>query len=111
MAFFVHLGIQVRFVRQDILTAELLKFEIEAVKELLASGTVRQAWKRADAHSIVLLVEAGSDSECRATLARLPFSKAGILEIQLIVPVEPYLDVYPDPSPDKESRLQGTHRR
>jgi hypothetical protein len=32
-------------------------------------------------------------------LAGLPFAKAGILDMQLIVPVEPYVEVYPDQAP------------
>jgi muconolactone delta-isomerase len=100
MEFFVHLGIRTRSVRADVLNAKLVRLEIEAVKKLLALGTVRQAWKRADAHSVVLLVEALSESECRAVLATLPFSKAEILDIQMIAPVEPYLDVYANPLPD-----------
>jgi muconolactone delta-isomerase len=98
MEFIVHLGIRTQSVRADVLNAELVRLEIEAVKGLLASSKIRQAWKRADAHSVLLLVEALSESECRAVLATLPFSKAGILDIQMIAPVQPYLDVYPSTS-------------
>jgi muconolactone delta-isomerase len=100
MQFIVLLGIQTRSVRREVLTAELVSLEIQMVKELLAAGTVRQAWKRADSHSVVLLLEALSEPACRAILAGLPFSTAGILDIQTIAPVEPYLEVYSEPSPD-----------
>jgi hypothetical protein len=33
-------------------------------------------------------------------LAELPFGKAGILDIQLLAPVEPYNEVYSNSSPD-----------
>ena len=99
MLFFVHLGIRTKSVARDTLTAELLGYEIHAVKELLASGTVQQAWKRLDCHCVVLLVGAFNEQECRGVLTGLPFAKAGILDIQLIVPVEPYVEVYPDAAP------------
>jgi hypothetical protein len=98
MQFFVHLGIRERSVGRDVLTAELVSHEINEVKELLTSGTVLQAWKRK--HCVVLLLEALSDPECRAVLATLPFSKAGVLDIQMIVPVEPFLAVYSSQAPE-----------
>ena len=100
MLFLVHLGIRERTLRREVLTAELVTLEINKVKELLTTGIVLHAWKRTDAISIVLLIEALSDPGCRAVLAALPFSMAGILDIQMIVPVEPYLDVYPDQGPE-----------
>jgi muconolactone delta-isomerase len=100
MQFFVHLGVRERSVSRDVLTAELVSHEIKEVKDLLTSGTVLQAWKREDCHCVVLLLEVLSDPACRAVLARLPFSKAGVLDIQLIVPVEPFLDVYSDQAPE-----------
>ena len=102
MQFHVLLGIRARSVRREILNSKLVGLEIQAVKELLIAGTVRQAWKRADCHCVVLLIAAFSEQECRAILAALPFSKAGILDIQLIAPVEPYSEVYPDLSPDQD---------
>jgi hypothetical protein len=100
MQFLVHLGIRERAVGREVLTAELVSHEIKEMKDLLASGTVLQAWKREDCHCVVLLLESLSDLECRAVLARLPFSKAGVLDIQLIVPVEPYLEVYSGQTPE-----------
>jgi muconolactone delta-isomerase len=99
MQFFVHLGIRTKSVPRETLTAELLGLEIQAMKELIASGKAQQVWKRVDCHCVILLVCAFSEQECRGVLAGLPFAKAGILDMQLIVPVEPYVEVYPDQAP------------
>jgi hypothetical protein len=107
MQFLVLLGIRARSVRREILTAQLVQLEIQAVKELLKSGVVGQAWKRQDCHCVVLLLHAFSEQECRATLARLPFSKTGILDIQLIAPVEPYTEAFPDPTTSRSGRSSG----
>ena len=63
--------------------------------ELLDSGTVRKAWKRRDSVAIILLIEADSEDRCRSVLATLPFSDAGVLEVEMIAPVEPYIDAFP----------------
>jgi muconolactone delta-isomerase len=99
MQFFVHLGIRTKSVPRETLTTELLGREIETIKELLASGKAQEVWKRVDCHCVILLVCAFSEQECRGVLAGLPFAKAGILDIQLIAPVEPYVEVYPNPAP------------
>jgi len=100
MQFFAHLGIRTQSVRRETLTAELVALEIQAIKDLLASAKVHQAWKRPDCHWVVLLVNAFSEQECRGLLTGLPFAKAGILDIQLIAPVELYVEAYPDPLQD-----------
>lgn len=99
MLFFVHLGIQVHSPLREVLTAELISREIKGVKELLTAGTVCHAWKRGDCQCVILLFDAADEEECRAALAALPFAKAGILDIQLIAQVEPFLEVYADVSP------------
>jgi hypothetical protein len=38
-----------------------------------------------------------SDAECREVIAELPFSEAGVIEIQMALPVDPYLEIYPYP--------------
>jgi len=38
----------------------------------------------------VILWEAGSEDEVRATLASFPLAKAGLLEIVMVVPLQPY---------------------
>ena len=100
MQFIVNLGIQTRSIPKEILNEDLVGLEIQTVKQMLDSGKVHQAWRRLDCHCVVLLLDAFNEQECRAVLAGLPFSKAGILDIQLIAPVEPYIEVYPDPSQD-----------
>jgi muconolactone delta-isomerase len=100
MQFLVLLGISSESIQREVLNAELVRREIQAVKELAKSGSVRQAWKRQDCHCIALLVDAPSEEECSALLAELPFGKAGILDIQLLAPVEPYNEVYSNSSPD-----------
>jgi muconolactone delta-isomerase len=97
MQFLVLLGVKTPLIRTETLSVELIGLEIQAVKQLLSSGVVRQAWRRLDSHAVALLVYAFNEQECRAILSNLPFSKAGILDIQTIVPVQPYLEVYPDP--------------
>jgi hypothetical protein len=74
--------------------------EVECVQKLLKTGMVRAAWKRTDSVSIALLFDGLSEAVCRRIIETLPFSKADILEIQMVVPVEPYLDVYPPPPDD-----------
>ena len=64
---------------------------------MLASGKIRQAWKKNDGLAVVLLFETSDEAECRAQIGNLPFSQAGVLQIEIIVPVEPYLDVFPFP--------------
>ena len=97
MQHFFLLGLQSESARRYTLTPELVQQEIECVQKLLKSGMVRASWKRSDAVSIALLFDELSEAMCRSIIETLPFSKAGILEIQMVAPVEPYLDVYPPP--------------
>jgi muconolactone delta-isomerase len=71
-------------------TAELIASEGQRVKALYASGILRQIWKRADTPGASILWEAPSEAEVRAAIATLPIFAAGMLEIQLLVPLEPY---------------------
>jgi muconolactone delta-isomerase len=71
-------------------TPELLAREGQRVKELYASGLLRQVWKRGDIAGAAILWEAGSESEVREALASLPISQAGMLEIVSLVPLQPY---------------------
>jgi muconolactone delta-isomerase len=100
MQFLVLLGIHSQSIQREVLNAELVGREIQAVKDLAKSGTVRHAWKRQDCHCIALLVDAQSEQDCRALLVGLPFSQAGILDIQLLASVEPFSEVYSDSSVD-----------
>jgi muconolactone delta-isomerase len=71
-------------------TAELMAHEGQRVKALYASGILRQIWKRGDIPGASILWEAASEAEVRAAIASLPIFQAGMLEILVLVPLEPY---------------------
>jgi muconolactone delta-isomerase len=71
-------------------TPALLAAEGRRVKELYASGLLRQVWKRGDVAGAAILWEAAGEAEVRDALASLPIFAAGMLEIVAIVPLEPY---------------------
>lgn len=75
---------------QAAFTPELVAGEGQRVKELYATGLLRQVWKRGDMPGAVLLWEAGSVDEVRAAIETLPIYKAGMLELVALVPLEPY---------------------
>jgi hypothetical protein len=100
MQFFVLLGIRSESASREVLKPGLISQEIQAVKGLLRSGKARQAWKREDCPCVLLFVDAFDEQECRGVLAALPFARAGILEIQMLAPVEPYTEVFSGTSGD-----------
>jgi muconolactone delta-isomerase len=71
-------------------TAELVSHEGQRVKALYASGILRQIWKRGDAPGAAILWEAANEAEVRAAIGSLPIFQAGMLEIVMVVPLEPY---------------------
>jgi muconolactone delta-isomerase len=71
-------------------TPDLLAREGQRVRQLYASGILRQIWKRADTPGASILWEAPSEAEVHSALASLPINQAGMLEIQAIIPLEPY---------------------
>jgi len=71
-------------------TPELIAGEGQRVKALYASGILRQVWKRADTPGAAILWEAPGEAEVRDAIATLPIFAAGMLEIQALVPLEPY---------------------
>lgn len=71
-------------------TPELVGGEGRRVKELYASGILRQVWKRADTPGASILWEAGSKVEVEAAIGSLPLFQAGMLEVVALVPLEPY---------------------
>jgi muconolactone delta-isomerase len=71
-------------------TPELVAREGQRVRELYASGILRQIWRRTDLPGAAILWEAASEAEVRAALASLPIFEAGMLEILALVPLEPY---------------------
>ncbi len=79
----------------QVLTPELIKLEIATVKKGLASGTIGDAWMRKDQIGIIVLFDGLTEAECRSVVGALPFSKAKVLEIEKVIPVEPFLKSYP----------------
>jgi muconolactone delta-isomerase len=71
-------------------TPELAARETHRVKELYASGILRQIWKRGDVPGAVILWEAASEAGVRAALDSLPIFQAGMLEIVIVLPLDPY---------------------
>ena len=71
-------------------TPELVAREGQRVKELYASGILRQVWRRGDTPGASILWEAESEAQVRAALDSLPIAQAGMLEIAALVPLHPY---------------------
>jgi muconolactone delta-isomerase len=71
-------------------TPELMARESQRVRELYASGILRQIWRRGDIPGAAILWEAASEAEARAALDSLPIFQAGMLEILALVPLQPY---------------------
>jgi hypothetical protein len=71
-------------------TAELVSGEAKRVKALYAAGIARQVWKRGDAGGAAIVWEAASLADARAAIESLPLFQAGLLEIQTVIPLEPY---------------------
>jgi muconolactone delta-isomerase len=71
-------------------TPELAAREGQRVKQLYASGILRQIWKRGDMPGAAILWEGASDAEVRDAIASLPIFQAGMMEILAVVPLEPY---------------------
>lgn len=71
-------------------TPELIAAEAQRVKELYITGLLRQVWKRGDTPGAAILWEAKDEKEVREALASLPIAKAGMLELSVILPLEPY---------------------
>ena len=71
-------------------TPELVAQESQRIKALYAVGLLRQIWKRSDIPGAAILWEAPGEAEVRAALESLPIFQAGMLEILLVAPLEPY---------------------
>jgi muconolactone delta-isomerase len=76
-------------------TSELLARESQRVRELYASGLIRQIWKRGDVGGAAILWEVPDEGEVRAALATLPINQAGMMEILFVVPLAPYAGFCP----------------
>ncbi len=64
--------------------------ETQRAKELYAAGILRQIWKRGDVPGAAIVWEAASEAEVRAALESLPMFAAGMLELVVLTPLEPY---------------------
>jgi muconolactone delta-isomerase len=71
-------------------TPELIAAEAHRVKELYASGILRQVRKRGDMPGAAILWEAPDETAVRNAVATLPIFAAGMLELVVLVPLEPY---------------------
>jgi muconolactone delta-isomerase len=71
-------------------TPELVAGESARVRELYATGILRQVWKRGDMPGACLLWEASTIEEVRAAIETLPLYQAGLLELVVLLPLEPY---------------------
>jgi muconolactone delta-isomerase len=71
-------------------TGGLAVREGQRVRELYASGILRQVWKRGDVPGAAIVWEAADEAAVRAAIDSLPLADAGMLEILALVPLEPY---------------------
>lgn len=94
MRFLAHISIHDGPLSKEILTPELIREEIGRIRDLLSSGVCHNAWRRLDKIAIILLLQSESEETCRALLANLPFGRAGILDVEAVIPVDLYLNMY-----------------
>jgi len=71
-------------------TPELIAGEGRRVKELYAAGIIRQIWKRGDTPGAAILWEAPGEDSVREAIATLPLAAAGMLELVMLLPLQPY---------------------
>ena len=71
-------------------TPELIAQEGKRVKEMYASGALRQIWRRGDLPGAAIVWEAESETAVRELLDSLPLAKAGMLELVALMRLEPY---------------------
>ena len=76
-------------------TGPLAAKESQQIKALYASGMLRQVWKRGDVPGAAILWESAGEAEVRAALESLPMFQAGMLEVLLVAPLEPYPGFFP----------------
>lgn len=71
-------------------TPELIAREGQRVKQLYASGLLRQIWRRGDAPGAVIVWEAAGEADVRTAIASLPLAQAGMIETAFLSSLEPY---------------------
>jgi muconolactone delta-isomerase len=64
--------------------------ERQQARQLYVDSVIRQIWHRGDTGGACMLVEAASHEEVTEKLQTLPLVKADMLEIEKIVPLNPY---------------------
>ena len=64
--------------------------ELQRVRELYSDEFIRQIWSRSDRPGAALLVEAGDSEELEARINTLPLVKAGMVEIDAVIPLKPH---------------------
>lgn len=74
----------------DAFTPELIAAEAQRVKELYASGVLRQVWARGDTPGAAIVWEAADETQVREAVDTLPIFKAGMLELAVLVALKPY---------------------
>ncbi|WP_323072599.1 hypothetical protein IHE33_08310 [Mycetohabitans endofungorum] len=70
--------------------APLLEDEAQRARMLYIEGSVRQIWYRGDKRGACSILEADSEPAARAMIESLPLVKAGMLELEHLVPLLPY---------------------
>jgi muconolactone delta-isomerase len=64
--------------------------EFQRGRTMYAEGAIRQIWRRGDMPGACILFEADSEQQVRELVASLPFYKAGMLELVMVIPLYPY---------------------
>ena len=88
MQYLVHTG-RTREATAEVMAAGTPK-EVARVRELYASGVLRQIWHRADRPGAVLLLEAGDEAGASAAMSSLPLVMAGAVFVESLVELKPY---------------------
>jgi len=70
--------------------APLLEEEAQRARTLYIEGVVRQIWYRGDKRGACSILEADSAEAARAVIESLPLVKAGMLELENVIPLLPY---------------------
>jgi muconolactone delta-isomerase len=70
--------------------AAMAEEESQRVRTLYAEGVIRQIWRRGDMPGACILLEADSEETARSVWATLPMAEAGMLELVLVMSLQPY---------------------
>jgi muconolactone delta-isomerase len=70
--------------------AALAEDEFQRGRTMYSQGFLRQIWRRGDMPGACILWEADTEAQVRELVESLPFYKAGMLEITMVIPLHPY---------------------